>query len=39
MWISGKKSILGKEMPDKGKCKCPEAGRRISNEVRVAGFT
>lgn len=30
-----RKSVLGKEMPDNGKSKCPEAGRRISNEVRM----
>lgn len=30
-----RKSVLGKEIPDKGKSKCPKAGRRISNEVRV----
>lgn len=31
-----KKSISGKEIPDESKCKIPEAGRRTSNEIRVA---
>ena len=32
-----KKRISGQEIPGKDKCKNPEAGRRVSNEVRVAG--
>ena len=35
--LIGKKGITDQEIPGKGKYKSPEAGRRVSNEVRVAG--